>query len=164
MGMIKLRYVIVMAITAGCHVSGLCQLNAKASMALISRIVPGHASVFVVEDLPAKEGTDVFEIESRNDKIVLRGKNGVAIASALYFYLTHFCHCQITWNGIEFEYSESTPTGFQKNTPDFTLPIPLLPELLHLQLQYELVGLEALGEGNRLDGFAWHQYAAGHYR
>lgn len=65
---------------------------------LIVRIIPGYADAFLVESLTA-EGNDVFEVESQNGKIVLRGNDGVAIASALYFYLTEYTHCQITWNG-----------------------------------------------------------------
>ena len=114
MGLIKLRIVIQVLIIVCCHVSGQCQFNAQTSLALINRVIPGRASGFVVEDLPAKEGTDVFEIESRNDKIVLRGKNGVSIASALYFYLSHFCHCQITWNGSNLNIPKQLPRVSQK--------------------------------------------------
>jgi len=96
---IILRYLIVMALTVFCHSIGRPQFNANASLSLINRVIPNRASDFVVEDLLSNEKADVFEIESRNNKIVLRGNNGVAVASALYYYLTHFCHCQITWNG-----------------------------------------------------------------
>jgi alpha-N-acetylglucosaminidase len=60
-----------------------------AASSLIQRVVPGQASLFTVEQLPAESGRDVFEVESRGDRIVLRGSNGVAIASALNWYLEH---------------------------------------------------------------------------
>jgi len=69
-----------------------------AARALITRVVPQHAADFTVEPLTTNAG-DVFEVESQNGKVTLRGNNGVAIASALYFYLTEYGHCQITWNG-----------------------------------------------------------------
>jgi alpha-N-acetylglucosaminidase len=99
----------VLTLIVLCHSFGWTQFNAKASLALINRVIPDRAFRFVVEDLQTKEKTDVFEIESRNDKIVLRGNNGVAVASALYYYLTHFCHCQITWNGTNLNIPKPLP-------------------------------------------------------
>ncbi|HWK06215.1 MAG TPA: alpha-N-acetylglucosaminidase [Puia sp.] len=94
----------------------------QASYALIHRLLAGRSSAFIVEELPqaggvakaagesipnGKEmpqagvpaGKDVFELESRGQRIVIRGNNGVAIASGLYYYLENYCHCQLTWNG-----------------------------------------------------------------
>ncbi|HVU94038.1 MAG TPA: alpha-N-acetylglucosaminidase TIM-barrel domain-containing protein [Puia sp.] len=70
-----------------------------AARALIGRVVPQRAAMFAVEGLGADRGNDVFEVESRDGRVVLRGNDGVAVASALYFYLTEYCHCQVTWNG-----------------------------------------------------------------
>ena len=78
--------------------AGWAQLDKQASYALIERTLPAHAGSFIVEPLPGA-GKDSFELESRQAHIVLRGNSGVAIASALYYYLETFCHCQITWNG-----------------------------------------------------------------
>jgi Alpha-N-acetylglucosaminidase (NAGLU) N-terminal domain len=50
------------------------QLNVQASYALIKRTIPQHASSFIVERLSQQNGKDVFEIESKNNKIILRGK------------------------------------------------------------------------------------------
>jgi alpha-N-acetylglucosaminidase len=103
------RYCIVMALTILCHSFGFSQFNVRSSVALIKRIIPDQASSFVLEDLQTNEKADVFEIESRNNKIVLRGNNGVAVASALYYYLTHFCQCQITWNGTNMHVPKRLP-------------------------------------------------------
>jgi alpha-N-acetylglucosaminidase len=92
-----------------CHSYGQAQINTNASVALIHRVIPDQASHFIVEELRTKEKTDVFEIESRKDQIVLRGNNTVAVASALYYYLTHFCHCQITWNGTNLHFPKALP-------------------------------------------------------
>jgi alpha-N-acetylglucosaminidase len=69
------------------------------SYALIKRIIPARANSFTVQVFAPDAAQDHFEIESKSGKIVLRGNNGVAIASALYYYLTEYCHCQVTWNG-----------------------------------------------------------------
>ncbi|HTM30410.1 MAG TPA: alpha-N-acetylglucosaminidase [Vicinamibacterales bacterium] len=58
-----------------------------AAKALVARVVPGNAGSFVVAQIPDSAGHDVFEVESRSGKIVLRGSSGVAIASALNWYL-----------------------------------------------------------------------------
>lgn len=75
------------------------QLNKGTALALVQRTVPKHAAQFIVEEIKADPGKDAFEIESRGNKIVLRGNNAGSVSSALYYYLTNFCHAQITWNG-----------------------------------------------------------------
>ena len=102
-------YVIFTALILFCHAVGFSQFNAESSLALIHRVIPDRAAGFVVEKLSATESPDTFEIESRNDQVVLRGNNGVAVASALYYYLTHFCHCQITWNGTNLNIPKVLP-------------------------------------------------------
>jgi alpha-N-acetylglucosaminidase len=69
-----------------------------ASRALIQRLLPKQATHFTVETISRADGQDVFEIENRDGKIVLRGNNGVSIASALNCYLKEFCHCDISWD------------------------------------------------------------------
>lgn len=96
------------------------QLNKASSLALISRVIPKYVSSFIIGELPSTESKDVFEIESAGDKIILRGNNGVAVASALYYYLTNYCHCQITWNGTNLDLPKilpSVPKKVHKKTP-----------------------------------------------
>ena len=96
------------------------QLDVKAARALVQRILPKQASQFLIEATAPEENKDVFEIENRGNKILLRGNNGVAIASALYYYLNEYCHCQITWNGTNLQLPPVLPkiTGkIHKTTP-----------------------------------------------
>lgn len=91
----------------------------NSSKALLERVVPKHAAQFSIELLPAADSS-AFEIESRGKKIVLRGSNGVAIASALYHYLQEYCHCQITWNGTNLSLPARLPEvkiKVRKTTP-----------------------------------------------
>ena len=88
---------------------------------LIQRILPEYASHFVVE-MDRVGSDDWFEIESVNNKIVLRGNNGVSIASALYYYLKEYANCQITWNGTNLNLPEELPT---------------VPEKIHKDSPYE---------------------------
>ncbi len=90
---------------------------------MIKRLIPEQAGQFVVETIPADNGHDVFEIENRDGKIVLRGNNGVSIASALNWYLKNGCHCDISWN-----------CGDQLNLPK---PLPSVPEKTHVVSPHE---------------------------
>src|SRR5574338_1162140 len=90
------------------------QSPVKAVKDLLSRIVPDHAAQFQIEIIDRENNKDVFEIETMNNKIVLRGNNGVAIASALYYYLNRFCYAQITWNGINMKLPATLPTPTEK--------------------------------------------------
>lgn len=90
------------------------QLNTKAAENLIKRILPNHAAQFEIKPLNNDGGKDTFQIESRNNKIVLSGNNGVSIASAFYYYLNEVCHCQITWNGVNLHLPATLPAVHSK--------------------------------------------------
>ncbi|HWH02721.1 MAG TPA: alpha-N-acetylglucosaminidase [Gemmatimonadales bacterium] len=60
-----------------------------AARALVARVVPTSASRFEVAAMPDSAGLDVFEIEGKGPNVILRGSSGVAIASALDWYLEH---------------------------------------------------------------------------
>ena len=61
----------------------------RAAEALVARVVPEAAKHFVLELIPLADSLDVFEVESREGNVVLRGSSGVALASALDWYLEH---------------------------------------------------------------------------
>lgn len=65
---------------------------------LAQRIAPALAPELEFELIPPAGGSDVFELESRVGKVVLRGNNGVAMASALNRYLEDFAQGEISWN------------------------------------------------------------------
>lgn len=98
------------------------QLNTQAVKDLIGRVVPGAARHFEVSYIPAEHGRDVFEIQSRGDKIILSGNNGVSVASALKYYLYHYLHCSITWNGTRIRLPET---------------LPRVPEKIHHETPYK---------------------------
>ena len=90
------------------------QVSTQSAQALIKRQVPDQATQFVVENLSSENNQDVFEIETHNNKIVLRGNNGVSIASAFYYYLNNYCHAQITWNGVNLQLPKNLPRPAEK--------------------------------------------------
>jgi alpha-N-acetylglucosaminidase len=70
-----------------------------AARALLQRVLPAKAALFDLEWIPPEGGADVFEIEARDGRIVLRGTDGVALASALNTYLKQYCHAHLSWCG-----------------------------------------------------------------
>jgi alpha-N-acetylglucosaminidase len=77
------------------------QLDRPASEAFVRRVVGERSASFVVEYTPSVGGKDVYELESRHGKVVLRGSNGLSIGSALNEYLRSYCHSFISWDGVD---------------------------------------------------------------
>jgi len=68
------------------------------SQMLIRRVLPSRASHFVVEEIKADSARDVFEIEAApGGKIVLRGNNGVSVATAFNWYLKKYVLASYSW-------------------------------------------------------------------
>ncbi|WP_409342394.1 alpha-N-acetylglucosaminidase [Paenibacillus sp. MBLB4367] len=87
---------------------------------LLERLLPKHADQFVLETVKPADGLDVFEIDNRDGNIVLRGPNGVSIASALHWYLKYTCGCHVSWSGDQLELPDKLPPvaePVRRNTP-----------------------------------------------
>jgi alpha-N-acetylglucosaminidase len=85
------------------------QLDRTATNAFIGRVTGNHAAAFAAEYITPAEGKDVFEVESRKGKIILRGSNGLGIGAALNYYLREYCHSLITWNGTDLRLPDALP-------------------------------------------------------
>lgn len=92
----------------------MAQLNTDASQKLIARILPGKENSFKIEALSEKSDSDIFEIESKGNQIVLRGSNGVSVASALNYYLKMYCNTEISWNYFYPDLPAKLPVVSQK--------------------------------------------------
>jgi len=80
-----------------------------AARELVARIVPQRAKSIVVEPIPTDQGRDVFEIESRGGKIVLRGNSGVAVGAALNWYLKYYCQCHCSLKERQMDLPDPLP-------------------------------------------------------
>lgn len=89
------------------------QAQSPGDYALIKRVVPAYANQFKVERLQGEAG-DAFEIESKGGTIILRGNNGVSVASALYYYIKEIAGGQITWNGSNLKLPNPLPSMAKK--------------------------------------------------
>ena len=60
-----------------------------AARGVLQRVIPEVADAFLLETIPQDDGHDVFEVESVDGKIIVRGSNGVAITSGVNWYLKY---------------------------------------------------------------------------
>jgi alpha-N-acetylglucosaminidase len=100
---------ICIALLAGCTPEKKEQKEDDAAAALLKRIVNDKADAFTIEYIQQDNGKDVFELESKDDKIILRGNNGISVASALNYYLKYYCHQDISWNNMQAHLTEPLP-------------------------------------------------------
>ncbi|XP_062571445.1 alpha-N-acetylglucosaminidase-like isoform X1 [Saccostrea cucullata] len=73
----------------------------EAARQLFQRVLGSRANEFKVKiqtDLGPKE-KDTFVINTQEKYVEIVGTTGVASAMGLYYYLTNYCNCQITWGG-----------------------------------------------------------------
>ena len=76
---------------------------------LVKRVLKEQAAHFETAFIPRENGKDVFELASSNGKILLKGSNGLSIASALNYYLHNYAHCDISWNGTNLQLPQPLP-------------------------------------------------------
>ncbi len=75
---------------------------------------PRGGGCILLETIPPVDGRDVFEVESADGKIVVRGSSGVAIASGVNWYLKYFCHCHLSFNGDQLKMPQPLPVVAEK--------------------------------------------------
>jgi alpha-N-acetylglucosaminidase len=76
---------------------------------LLQRLLPDYVDRFAFEVIPPENGRDVFEIESKNGTIIIRGNTGVTMAMGLNWYLKYYCHCHVSWNGRQLDMPDPLP-------------------------------------------------------
>lgn len=64
---------------------------------LIERILPGKSSQFIIDDIVDKEGNEVFELSSKDGKILIKGTNDLAITKGFNWYLNNYCNTRVSW-------------------------------------------------------------------
>jgi len=81
----------------------------QAARALVQRLLPDHADRFTFVVVEPDTGRDVFEIETRQGRVVIGGNNGVAMAMGLNWYLKHRCRCHFSWCGQQLSLPDPLP-------------------------------------------------------
>jgi len=80
-----------------------------AARELVQRLLPRHADRFEFEVVPAEQGRDVFEIESRGSQVVIRGNTAGSMATGLNWYLNRFCDCHVSLHGRQLDLPDPLP-------------------------------------------------------
>ncbi len=104
----KRKYLLILIAFIVCLKAN-AQVNQQASIAFVERVIPGRSGSFIIEAIAPENGKDVFEVDGSYGKIILRGNNGVSIASALNYYLKTYCFCDISWNGTNLNLPANLP-------------------------------------------------------
>ena len=81
---------------------------------LLERVWPARASNFVCEAVSSPDGRDVFEIEPRAGRIILRGNRPIATASAFNHYLKYVAHGSLSWCGDQLNFPSELPLPTEK--------------------------------------------------
>jgi len=82
----------------------------KAAGALLRRLMPGQADGFAFETVPSDAGRDVFEIETMDARVVIRGNSGVSMAMGLNWYLKHYARAHFSLDGSQLTLPDAPPT------------------------------------------------------
>ena len=81
----------------------------EAAYDLIERVTPGYGKQFRLELIGQVDGEDAYEIDAGDGKIVLRGNNTIALATAFNQYLKYTCHAHVSWFGDQLHLPERLP-------------------------------------------------------
>ncbi|HVT86828.1 MAG TPA: alpha-N-acetylglucosaminidase [Chitinophagaceae bacterium] len=90
---------------------------------LAKRVLQGRADNFVFEFQEKKSSKDYFEISSLGKKILIKGTDGVSLASGLNWYLKKYCNSQFTIIDKHIALPEK-------------LPLPSTPEKVETRFDY----------------------------
>jgi len=72
-------------------------VNNEPVRSLVHRIVPAYETRLKFERIASANGKDVFELEGRNGKIIIRGNNFNSMAVGLNYYLKYYCFTHVSW-------------------------------------------------------------------
>ena len=75
----------------------LAEKNEKSAYALVERLLPAVSDCFIFQEIDDDAGKDVFEIESVDGKICIRGNSANSMAVGLNYYLKYYCHTTVSW-------------------------------------------------------------------
>lgn len=84
----------------------------RAVVELLKRLLGNRSREFIVSvnRTLSNDSLDVCELRSaKNNKIVVTGSTGVAVASGIYNYLKYFCNCHVSWSANQLNIPRPLP-------------------------------------------------------
>lgn len=94
-------------------------LNASPIEGLLERIDKGASRKFRIEQV--KSPVDFFELDQKDNKVVIRGNNYVSIATGINWYLKYHAGIHLSWNNMQAALPEILPAVTQKERHETTM-------------------------------------------
>ena len=89
-----------------------------AARGVITRLLGKRANEFTLELIPQDNKRDVFEVEAKNGKVIVRGSTGVSICSGVNWYLKYACNAHFSWDSKQLDLPVKLPDySIRKRTP-----------------------------------------------
>ena len=116
-------------------------------------------------DLPVRlslnpDGKTYFQYQTENGVLQIEGSSPVALCRGFYDFIKSNECGLYSWSGNNIRFPEQLG-DLPPQTGRVSFSQPLLFQCVYVWIFHALLGLEALGKRDRLDGFAWNQYAVG---
>ena len=70
--------------------------NVIAAKSLLQRVAPDYVNKIVFEDLP-NQTKDVYELETKNNGLIIRGNNANSMCVGLNYFLKYYCNVSVSW-------------------------------------------------------------------
>ena len=86
----------------------------KTAMSLAERIVPEYASH--IKFIQTEDASDVFEIQTKGRKLIIRGNNANSMAMGLNYYLKNHCDVTVSWHVFD-------PVEYPSTMPSVDVPV-----------------------------------------
>lgn len=86
----------------------------KTVFELIERVTPGYSGQYKLEVISDSDNKDIYEIDGDGKKVILRGNNVVALASAFNWYLKYTCNVHVSWFGNQLNLPATLPQPVRK--------------------------------------------------
>jgi len=94
-----------------------------AAKGMVGRLLPRYADKIKFEVIEKDNNKDVFELETVNNKLVIRGNSGNVMTSALNYYLKNYCNSSVSWYG--------------DNLSNLPQQLPALPKKIRVATNYK---------------------------
>lgn len=96
-------------------------LQANPADNLLERLEAGASRRIVTEKSEAAK--DFFELESRGERLIVRGNTYVNIAAGIRWYLKYYCNANLSWNNMSVRLPKRLPKvkGRERHETDLTM-------------------------------------------
>lgn len=81
----------------------------SAARSVIERAIGSKANKITLERIPSADEKDVYQLEAKNGRLLIRGSSVTAITYAFNSYLQKACHSMITWSGQHLQIPSKWP-------------------------------------------------------